>query len=302
MNLCSVKEVKSLLAEFDLAPKKGFGQNFLINPDVPENIADASYNAARRRPCAALEIGPGIGALTSALAERFDKVIAVEIDRGLIPLLERTLGEYDNVTVISADFMELDLPEFFREHFDGYDVSVCANLPYYITTPVMMKFFDSFPASSPLPVSSMTFMVQLEVADRICSSSASDEYGSVTASVGLMSRGRKLFNVSAGNFYPAPSVTSAVMQLLPHGNGIYTAYPDAPSDREECEKFAADVKRVIAAAFSQRRKTLANALSSLYPKSEITAALENCGHRIDIRGERLSSADFCELTAKLISK
>ena len=299
MNLCSVKEVKSLLAEFGLAPKKGFGQNFLINPDVPENIAEFSAGAAGKAPRAVLEIGPGVGALTSSLAERFDKVVCVEIDRGLIPLLERTLAEYPNVTVVSADFMELDLEAFFREHFDGFDVSVCANLPYYITTPVMMKFFDSFPASRPMPVSSLTFMVQLEVAERICSDSASGEYGSVTASVGLMAKGKKLFNVPAGNVYPAPSVTSAVMQLLPHENGIYTVYPDAPADAAECERFAADVKKVIAAAFSQRRKTLANALSSLYPKNEVAAALEACGHRPDIRGERLSSADFCRLTAAL---
>ena len=299
MDLCNAREVKALLEEFGLAPKKGFGQNFLINPDVPINIADASAAVVRQRPSAALEIGPGIGALTSCLAERFDKVVAVEIDRGLIPVLGRTLEEYGNVTVVNTDFMELDLPAFFAEHFDGYDVSVCANLPYYITTPVMMKFFESFPASAPLPISSLTFMVQLEVADRICSDKTSDEYGSVTASIGLAAKGRKLFNVSAGNFYPAPSVTSAVMRLTPHEKGIYDVYPDAPTDPAECEKFAAEVKKTIAAAFSKRRKTLANALSSVYPKDKAAEAIAACGLRSDIRGERLSSADFCRLAAEL---
>jgi len=304
MNLCSVKEVKELLSEFGLAPKKGFGQNFLINPDVPYNIAEASYDTAKRRqqsnrPLAALEIGPGIGALTVQLCERFDKVVAIEIDRGLIPVLERTLEEYDNITVINTDFMEFDLAKLFAEEFDGYDVSVCANLPYYITTPVMMKFFESFPLSEAMPISSMTYMVQLEVADRICSNQNSDEYGSVSASIGLSASGRKLFNVSAGNFYPAPSVTSAVMQLVPYSNGIYGVYPDAPEDKTECEAFAKNVKKVIAAAFSKRRKTLANALSSAYQKDKVVKAIESCGFRPDIRGEKLSTADFCRLAMEL---
>lgn len=302
MDLCNPREVRELLQRFSLAPKKGFGQNFLINPEIPERIAESSFDAAQGTPCAVLEIGPGIGALTVELCERFDKVVAVEIDRGLLPLLEETLADYGNVTVVSADFMNLDVAEFFREHFNGYSVSVCANLPYYITTPVMMKLFEAFPLSEPLPISSMTFMVQLEVANRICSDELSGEYGSVTASIGLCSHADKLFNVSAGNFYPAPSVTSAVMRLTPYENGIYTVYPDSPEDKGECEVFAANVKRVIAAAFSQRRKTLANALSSLYPKEKIAAALCECEMREDIRGEKLSSADFCRLTHILMRK
>ena len=127
MDLCNPREVRALLDRYGLAPQKGFGQNFLINPDIPERIAESSYSAVRSRPCAALEIGPGIGALTSSLCERFDRVVAVEIDRGLLPLLDETLGDYDNVTVVSADFMTIDVAEFFREHFSGYDVSVCAN-------------------------------------------------------------------------------------------------------------------------------------------------------------------------------
>ena len=192
MDLCNPREVRALLDRYGLAPQKGFGQNFLINPDIPERIAESSYNAVRSRPCAALEIGPGIGALTSSLCERFDRVVAVEIDRGLLPLLDETLGDYDNVTVVSADFMTIDIAEFFREHFSGYDVSVCANLPYYITTPIMMKLFESFPVSEAMPISSMTFMVQLEVADRICSTESAGDNGSVTASIGLSAKAEKL--------------------------------------------------------------------------------------------------------------
>ena len=299
MDLCSVREVKALLSEFDLSPKKAFGQNFLIDPTVPERIAESAADTVRSRPSAALEIGPGVGALTARLAEDFDRVIAVEIDRGLIPVLERTLADFDNVTVVQGDFLDLDLPEFFAQHFAGYDVAVCANLPYYVTTPIMMRFFDSFHASAKMPVASLTFMVQREVADRICSSNDAGDYGAVAASIALAARADKLFNVPPGCFYPAPSVTSSVMRLTPHENGICTVYPDAPGDASDCETFAASVRRLISAAFGQRRKTLANALSALYPKDRVAAAIETCGFRPDVRGEKLSAADFCRLADEL---
>lgn len=293
MDLCSVKEVKALLAEFDLSPKKAFGQNFLIVPDVPERIADAAADTVRSRPSAALEIGPGIGALTDRLADRFDRVVAVEIDRGLIPLLGRTLSRHENVEIVEADFLSLDLAAFFSEKFAGYDVAVCANLPYYVTTPIMMRFFDVFGGGRKMPVSSLTFMVQLEVAQRICSSSDAGDYGAVAAAIALFARADKLFNVPPGCFYPAPSVTSAVMRLTPHENGILSVYPDVPGD---AELFADEVRSVIAAAFGQRRKTLTNALSGRYTKDRVVCALAECGLRPDIRGEKLSAADFCRLT------
>ena len=299
MDLCSVREVKALLAERGLLPKKAFGQNFLIDPTVPERIAGSSADTARSRPTAALEIGPGVGALTSQLAQRFDRVVAVEIDRGLIPLLGETLAEYDNVEIVEGDFLDLDVPAFFAEKLAGYDVAVCANLPYYVTTPILMRFFDAFPASKRLPIASLTFMVQREVADRICSTSDAGDYGAVAASIALAARADKLFSVPPGCFYPAPSVTSAVMRLTPHENGIRTVYPDAPEDDMECDAFAAAVHRIIAAAFGQRRKTLANALSALYPKERVNAAIAECGFRPDVRGEKLSAADFCRLAAEL---
>ena len=294
-----MREVKELLARFDLSPKKAFGQNFLIDPTVPERIAESAADTVQKRPTAALEIGPGVGALTAQLAERFDRVVAVEIDRGLIPLLGETLSGYDNVEIVEGDFLALDLPSFFARHFAGYEVAVCANLPYYVTTPIMMRFFDAFPASRALPVASLTFMVQREVADRICSTSDAGDYGAVAASIALASRADKLFSVPPGCFYPAPSVTSAVMRLTPHERGVRTVYPSAPEDEAECEAFAAAVRRLIAAAFAQRRKTLANALSPLYPKDRVAAAIAECGFRPDVRGEKLSAADFCRLADEL---
>ena len=299
MDLCSVREIKALLAEHGLSPKKAFGQNFLIDPTVPERIADSAADTVRSRPSAALEIGPGVGALTAQLAERFDRVVAVEIDRGLIPVLGETLAEHDNVEIVEGDFLELDLPVFFAEHFSDCDVAVCANLPYYVTTPIMMRFFDAFPASKKLPVASLTFMVQREVADRICSTSDAGDYGAVAASIALAARADKLFSVPPGCFYPAPSVTSAVMRLTPHENGVRSVYSDAPVDDAACDAFAAAVRRLIAAAFGQRRKTLANALSGLYPKERVAAAIAECGFRPDVRGEKLSAADFCRLADEL---
>lgn len=299
MDLCSVREVKAFLAGHGLSPKKAFGQNFLIDPSVPERIADCAADTVRSRPCAALEIGPGVGALTARLAQRFDLVVAVEIDRGLIPLLGETLSDHENVEIVEGDFLDLDVSAFFADKLAGYDVAVCANLPYYVTTPIMMRFFDAFPASRKMPVCSLTFMVQREVADRICSTSDAGDYGAVAASIALAARADKLFSVSPGCFYPAPSVTSAVMRLTPHENGIYSVYPDAPENEAECDAFAAGVRRLIASAFGQRRKTLANALSGVYPKQRVAAAITECGFRPDVRGEKLSAADFCRLAAAI---
>ena len=150
-DLCNSQTVRALLERYDLAPKKGFGQNFLINPSVPERIAELSSSFAdHSKPAGVLEIGPGVGALTQYLAGEYDKVVAVEIDRGLIPLLGEVFEDFDNITVVEADFMTVDLPAFLQEHFgdileSGGSIAVCANLPYYITTPVIMKLLEAFP-------------------------------------------------------------------------------------------------------------------------------------------------------------
>lgn len=295
MDLCSPRTIKELLDRYGLAPKKGYGQNFLTNPMIPENIAEAA--AAASGECrAVLEIGPGLGVLTRELGERFKNVTAVEIDRGLIPLLEETLGEYDNVRVINADFMETELSSLLEENFGDARPAVCANLPYYITTPIIMKLLEDRPYSERLPYTSITVMVQSEVADRIAAAPGSSDFGAITATVGLRCSVKRVLTVSPGSFYPPPKVTSAVIQLIPHERGIYSVYKNAPADREECEKFGQRVSDIISAAFSMRRKTLVNALSSLYPKERVSEALEALGMRVDIRGEKLSSEDFCRLS------
>ena len=301
--------VRGLLDKYGLAPKKGFGQNFLVNAAIPQRIAACSREfAPGDRPSGVLEIGPGVGALTQYLAREYDRVVAVEIDRGLIPLLGEALADYSNVTVVEADFMELDLPAFIEERFGdllaaGGSLSVCANLPYYITTPVIMKLIEGFPAGGfppggPLPFAAFTVMVQLEVARRLAAEAGSSDYGAISASLALRCRTEKLFDVAPGNFLPAPKVSSAVVGIVPHG-GIREVYPGAPEDPDGLPRFAERVSGLIAMAFGQRRKTLVNALSGKYPKEKTAAALEECGLRGDIRGERLSAEDFCRLAAAL---
>lgn len=308
MNLCSPKTVRELLDKYNLAPRKGYGQNFLINRAVPERIAasaaagyDVGYDGCDGvcRGVCALEIGPGVGAMTAELSAAFEKVVAVEIDGGLIPLLSETLEEFDNVTVVNEDFMKLNLASFIEENAAGMTVRVCANLPYYITTPVLMKLLEEFPLSDKPRIESITVMVQSEVADRICAAPGSGAYGALSVSSALYGSAEKLFAVSAGNFLPPPKVESAVVLLTLHENGIYDVLPDAPSDRGECNTFVVRVKRIISLAFLQRRKTLVNALSGEFEKGRVASALSEMELRPDIRGERLSAEDFCRLTQKL---
>lgn len=309
MNLCNPRVVRELLDKYGLAPKKGYGQNFLINPDVPLRIAgssalgaDCGYGGAyacEDENVSALEIGPGIGAMTRELSELYTKVVAVEIDTGLIPLLEESLEGCDNVKVVNSDFMKLDLPAFLREEFGERPVRVCANLPYYITSPIIMAILEGFKPSAKPQVQSVTVLVQNEVADRLCAEAGSADYGSITAAVALAGRARKLFTVPAGCFYPAPKVTSAVVQISLYENGVRDAFPDLPEDDEACDRFVYKVKAMINAAFGMRRKTLTNALASMYPKTEVEEALERLGLRRDIRGEKLAASDFVDLAREL---
>lgn len=299
-DLCNLQTVRALLEQYDLAPKKGFGQNFLINPSVPERIAELSSSFAdHSKPTGVIEIGPGVGALTQYLAGEYDKVVAVEIDRGLIPLLGEVFEDFDNVTVVEADFMTVDLHAFLREHFGaildaGGSISVCANLPYYITTPVIMKLLEAFPLTEKIPLSSIVVMIQLEVARRLAATPAQSDYGSISAEIALRANAKKLLDVSAGNFLPVPKVASAVVGIVPHG-GIREVYPDAPVDDAACLAFSANVSELITLAFGQRRKTFINAVSEKYPKEKVAAVLEEYGIRVDIRGEKLSASDFCRI-------
>ena len=285
MDLCNIATVRRLMEKYGIAAKKGYGQNFLINPAVPSDIAEESYayHVSRGgKTGSVLEIGPGIGCLTCELAERYERVCAVEIDRGLIPLLGESLADYSNVEVVNTDFMKLDLPAFLSEHFPEGKISVCANLPYYITTPILMKLIEEGDGR----FDSITIMVQDEVATRLAAEAGTSDYGAVTASVRYYGDCQKLFKVAPGNFLPAPKVTSAVVRI--------ELYDQPPYDCKD----VAMLHRVITAAFGMRRKTLVNALMASFSdlgKERITEILGELGMDASIRGERLSTEEFCKL-------
>ena len=283
MNLCDIRTVREILSAFGTTTKKGFGQNFLINRSIPERIAE---NCCDDSDSVIVEIGPGIGCLTAELAKRYKKVIAFEIDKTLIPVLAYTLGEYKNVEVINEDIMEVDLGAVLAEKAAGERISVCANLPYYITTPILMRLLESG-----IPFDCITVMVQAEVAARLAAAPGSADYGAITASLCYYGQPQRLFTVAAGNFMPAPKVNSAVVRI--------DLYKDKPVKPKDEKLFFA----VIKAAFGQRRKTLTNALSTGFPdrtKEELTEAVTACGFDERIRGERLSTADFAALADKLV--
>ena len=282
MDLCNLSVIRDLMSDAGITFRKEFGQNFLTNRMIPEDIADNCTDTAESM---ILEIGPGIGCLTQELALRFKKVVAVEIDKGLIPVLDKTLAEFDNVTVINADIMETDIQALVDQYSDGMPVSVCANLPYYITTPILMKLLESR-----LPFDYIPLMIQSEVADRLCALPGTPNYGSVTAYLNYFGTCKKLLKVPAGKFLPPPKVDSAVVRI-----DLYRDRPCKPKD----EKI---FFRTMRAAFEQRRKTLPNALAAGFgeiSKADITDAIIACGFDANIRGERLSVAEFCALSDKL---
>ncbi len=278
MDLCNLNVIRSLMSEAGINFRKDFGQNFLTNRLIPEEIAE---NCADESDSLIIEIGPGIGCLTKELAERYSRVVAIEIDTGLIPILSKTLAEYDNVTVINKDVMEIDLKALVEEYAEGREVSVCANLPYYITTPILMRLLESG-----VKFSSITVMIQKEVADRLSASPKSKDYGAITAVIGYYGTVKKLFKVSAGCFVPAPKVDSAVVRI-----DLYKENPHHPKN----EKLFFNL---IKAAFEMRRKTLVNAVSAKLPytKEQITSALTEMNLDESIRGERLSTSDFVKLS------
>ncbi len=232
--------------------------------------------------------------MTRELARLYDQVAAVEIDRGLIPLLGETLADCENVRVFNQDFMKLDVPTFLREQFGEHPVHVCANLPYYITTPILMKLLEAH------QIQSVTVLVQTEVADRLCAPAGSAAYGAITAAVRLAGTAEKLFNVSAGNFLPQPKVASSVVQVRLYPNGIRDALSGLPADDAALDSLIVCAKELISLGFAQRRKTLCNALSSVYARENVAAALEDMGLRVDIRGEKLSAEQFVTLAQRLL--
>lgn len=283
MDLTSPSVIRTLMEEAGITFRKEFGQNFLINRDTVARIADA---AAEDEETLILEIGPGIGTLTRALSERYARVVAIEIDRGLIPVLGKTLADCPNVTVIEGDVMKVDLAALIEREAGGRPVAVCANLPYYITTPILMRLLELR-----LPLTSITVMIQSEVADRLSAPAGSPEYGAITAVLGYFGEVRRLFTVSAGNFLPAPKVASAVVRLSLFSEPRYTP-------RSEPLFF-----RTVQLAFAQRRKTLVNTLAALgLDKETLTEIIVGLGHSPTVRGERLSTADFVALSDRLFEK
>lgn len=284
MDLCNLSTIKTIMANAGITFRKEFGQNFLTNRIIPEEIAD---NCADTSDRLIIEIGPGIGCLTQELAMRYSRVVAVEIDKGLIPILGKTLAEFDNVTVINDDIMKVDIQELVDRYSDGKPVSVCANLPYYITTPILMRLLESG-----VKFSSITVMVQNEVAQRLAAPAGSSDYGAITAVLGYYGTVRKLFKVSAGSFVPPPKVDSAVVRI--------DIYDSCPYDIKDVKLF----KNCIKAAFEMRRKTLENALSAKlgnFSKEEVSSAIAAAGFDAKIRGEKLSTEDFASLSNHLFT-
>ena len=285
MNLCDIKTIKQTMAMFSLNFRKEFGQNFLTDNMTVEDIAD---NCCDNPSSTILEIGPGIGSLTQELALRYDQVVAVEIDNGLIPVLKYPLGSYTNVKVINEDVMKADLAGILAPYFERGGVSVCANLPYYITTPILMMLLESA-----LPFDYITVMIQKEVADRLCAAPGDKNCGAITAVLNYYGTPEMLFTVPSDRFIPEPKVDSAVIRIKLHKEKPYKPLDEAM------------FFRTIKGAFEQRRKTLPNSLSSVFPeltKEELTEIIQKCGHDANIRGERLSIDDLCNLSDKLYLK
>ncbi|MBQ8931610.1 MAG: 16S rRNA (adenine(1518)-N(6)/adenine(1519)-N(6))-dimethyltransferase RsmA [Ruminiclostridium sp.] len=277
MKLTDIGTIKNLFEKHGFSFTKSLGQNFLINPSVCPKIAEMG---GAGKEVGAIEIGTGIGVLTRELAERCKKVVAVEIDTSLKPILEETLADYNNVEVVFADVLETDLNTLIKEKFGDMEVIVCANLPYYITSPVIMKLLEE-----KLPIKAITVMVQLEAADRICAKVGSRECGAITAAVNYYAKPEKLFRVNRGSFMPAPNVDSAVISIK-----LY----DEPPYRVDNEKLFFDV---IKQSFSQRRKQLINPVSSFFKisKQELSSVMEQSGLKPSARAEELSMNDFVTL-------
>lgn len=273
------KNTIEVLQKYDFVFQKKFGQNFLIDSHVLDKIVSA---AGITKDDFVLEIGPGIGTMTQYLAASARKVFAVEIDKALIPILEDTLKEFDNVQVINQDILKVDIKKLAEEHNDGKPIKVVANLPYYITTPIIMGLFES-----QVPIDSITVMVQKEVADRMKVGPGTKDYGALSLAVQYYAEPYIVANVPPNCFMPRPKVGSAVIRLTRH---------EKPSVEVADEKL---MFRLIRASFNQRRKTLANGLNNSpelsYSKEEIQQTIEKCGFKAGIRGEALTLEDFAKL-------
>lgn len=279
-NLGNPKNTIEIIQKYEFMFQKKFGQNFLIDTHVLEKIIAA---AGITKDDCVLEIGPGIGTMTQYLAENAGHVVAVEIDRNLIPILKETLADYDNVTVINEDILRVDIKALAEEYNGGKPIKVVANLPYYITTPIIMGLFESG-----VPIDNITVMVQKEVADRMKEGPGSKDYGALSLAVQYYAEPEIVANVPPNCFIPRPNVGSAVIRL--------TRHKEMPVEVKD----PALMFKIIRASFNQRRKTLQNGLGNApelpYTKEQIAVAITEMGLTPTIRGEALSLAQFAQLS------
>lgn len=277
-NLSDINTIRAVMAKHGVTFNKGLGQNFLVDPDVCPAMAEAAQ--LDKNTCA-IEIGPGVGVLTAELAKRAGKVLSFEVDNRLLPVLDETLAEFDNVEIINRDIMKTNLSEIIAEKCNGMDVAVCANLPYYITSPIIMLLLES-----KLPIKSVTVMVQKEAADRLCAEVGTRNCGAVTVAVSYYAKSEKLFFVPRNSFLPPPKVDSEVIQLTVR---------NTPPVEIKCEE---NFFKLVKAAFSQRRKTAENSISAGLgiKKDTVAAALEQAGLSKTVRAEKLTMRDFAVLS------
>ena len=276
-NLSDINEIKSLLSRHGFSFSKALGQNFIIDSEVCPEMADSAIPTS---DYGVLEIGPGIGVLTVELAKRAQKVVSIELDERLLPILDETLKDFNNVTVINADVMKLDLNKVIAEYFQGMKVVVCANLPYYITSPIIMMLLES-----KLPIESLTVMVQAEAADRLCADVGTRNAGAVTVAVNLYAKAEELFFVPRESFMPSPKVDSKVMQLVIHAKPLF--------DIKNEKAFFSMIK----GAFSMRRKTIMNSIPCgiKTTKERLAEVLDNLGISRTARIEQLNMQDLISI-------
>lgn len=280
-NLSNISVIKDICERYGFSFSKSLGQNFLINPTVCPRIAEQGNVTPE---VGVIEIGTGFGVLTAELCKMAKKVVAIEIDQKLIPVLNETLSEYKNLKIINEDVLKVDLSSLIKEEFEGMEVSVCANLPYYITSPIIMGLLEQR-----LPIKSITVMVQREAAERLCAKMGTRACGAVTAAVNYYSVPRLLFQVSRGSFMPAPNVDSSVIRL--------DIRDSTPADVANENKLFA----LIRASFSQRRKTLANPVSAAFgiKKEVVLACLDEVSLKPTARAEELTMEQFIALSNAL---
>lgn len=280
-NLSNIGVIKDLMNRYGFSFSKGLGQNFLVNPSVCPKIAELG-NA--NESFGIIEIGTGFGVLTCELAKRAKKVVAIEIDSRLIPVLDETLAEYDNVKIINEDVLKVDLKKLIEDEFKGIDVAVCANLPYYLTSPIIMTLLEQ-----KLPIKSVTVMVQKEAGERLCAKLGTREAGAITVAINYFASAKRLFDVKRGSFMPPPNVDSCVIRL-----DIKDKTPEGVKDEEFFFK-------AVKAAFSQRRKTLANSVSSYFnvSKDVVFKAIEKTGLKEIVRPEQMLMEDFITFSNEL---